>query len=58
MAALLDSSKQIKLWLSERGLHPEDIRRGMKLLLRSGLGNEKSFRTAREAPGSGIRRSR
>lgn len=33
MGALLDMTKFIELWLSERGLNPEEIRRGMRLLL-------------------------
>ncbi len=33
MGALLDMTKYIELWLSERGLNPEEISRGMRLLL-------------------------
>lgn len=33
MGALLDMTKYIELWLLERGLNPEEISRGMRLLL-------------------------
>lgn len=33
MGALLDMTNYIELWLQERGLNPDEIRRGMRLLL-------------------------